>query len=214
MTHLYNIKNMPNIIIIDRSGSYKTTCITSMDDVYKRCGFKSPEGFEEVAKWAIDTNSTLLLYAKSKGRAQMNQFEFPPPIDTTPIFGSCAMIKISNTTGIVQELSVQEFEQIYETLYGGFENIEDSNDEESDNDDTSIPLSKLTKEGYVKDGFIVSDEEDVNTKSTTISNNPPIPVTKRKRASAQQHVAPVAVSEYTQSVFLNCTDELEEEAYI
>ena len=55
-------------------------------------------------------------------------------------------------------MSLAEWEKIYEQLFGGFEDI-GSNDSEEDDEsiDDSVPR---TKEGYVKDGFIVDDTEE------------------------------------------------------
>jgi hypothetical protein len=55
----------------------------------------------------------------------------------------------------VEALTIPEWEQIYEELMGGFEDIE--SESELSADETTIMA--LTKEGYVKDGFVVSDDE-------------------------------------------------------
>jgi hypothetical protein len=70
----------------------------------------------------------------------------------------------------VVDLDEHEWEEIYEFLFGGFEDVdsEDSedDDEDVDTDDEVAALAKSTgavvaqtKNGYVKDGFIVSDED-------------------------------------------------------
>ena len=59
-------------------------------------------------------------------------------------------------------MSIELWEQIYEKLFGGFENLKDTakEDEEEEDELDNIPESMKTKEGYLKDGFIVDNEDD------------------------------------------------------
>jgi hypothetical protein len=54
-------------------------------------------------------------------------------------------------------LTIPEWEKIYEELMGGFEDID--SESEVSADETEGTLMAMTKEGYVKDGFVVSDDE-------------------------------------------------------
>ena len=55
-------------------------------------------------------------------------------------------------------LSVSVWKQIYEKLFGGFEDLGDCDSEVSED---SIDEHETTKQGYSKeDNFIVSDDED------------------------------------------------------
>ena len=70
--------------------------------------------------------------------------------------------------GKVESISKSEWNTVYDFLYGGFEDIgdEDSDLSSDDEDDEA----DRTKEGYVKDGFIVDDEEEYsndNNRQTT-----------------------------------------------
>ena len=61
---------------------------------------------------------------------------------------------------------------MYEKLYGGFEDLsklalEDENEEDELD---SIPAHLKTKEGYLKDGFVV-DDSDVKLDSESESNS-------------------------------------------
>ena len=57
--------------------------------------------------------------------------------------------------------------KIYEKLFGGFEDLAATakEDEEEEDELANIPKEKKTKNGYLKDGFVVdsSDEEDFVT---------------------------------------------------
>jgi hypothetical protein len=95
------------------------------------------------------------VYGKTDGRAnQENKYEFPPPIDNTLFFGNC--IILNRVGDIVSDLTETEWTAIYDKLYGGFEDLNSEDDSESDDDD-GLPR---TKSGYVKDGFIVEDDDD------------------------------------------------------
>ena len=77
-------------------------------------------------------------------------------------FGKIIIVKHFNeeiNDDNVEDLTLDEWEKIYEKLFGGFEDL---GDEDSFSDEEIIPEKYKTKEGYSKeDGFIVdSGEED------------------------------------------------------
>ena len=129
------------------------------DELYKKAGFKSKEGFAKYCEWNVlvhNVPSTIELYGKPNGRAgQENKYDFPPPADNALFFGSCVLVCKCDTN--VVDLSQSDWEKVYETLFGGFDDIasKDSDDEDPETDE-DVPC---TKEGYVKDGFIVDDIE-------------------------------------------------------
>jgi hypothetical protein len=154
---------MPNLIlIVDKTGKIKELEVKNYDEneLYKKAGFKTSQGFELQTEWGAEIKSktfSISLYGKLNGRAgQENKYEFPPPIDNTLFFGSCVIVNKEN--GQPSNISKEEWNSVYEHLYGGFEDIgdEDSEEEETDEDDDR----PRTKEGYVKDGFIVDDNEE------------------------------------------------------
>ena len=114
----------------------------------------------EGKKWSVS------VYAKTEGKANMeNKYDFPPPIDSTLFFGSCALvcqqIKDDGSLEYVS-LSVEQWEKFYEKLFGGFENLADTAaaDEEEEDELANVPAIKKTKQGYLKDDFVVEDEEE------------------------------------------------------
>lgn len=155
---------MPVILIVERTGNIKETNIKLFEEeqLYKKAGFKTPNDFGEVAVF-LESHYQIHVYGKNKGKAgQENKYDFPPPIDTTLFFGNCVLVH-KNSEGKVLDLPLTEWEKIYEKLFGGFEDIEDSSEEEEmDEEEMKImmdPSTKFTKEGYVKDDFIVDDDE-------------------------------------------------------
>jgi hypothetical protein len=156
---------MPSILIIDRNSVIKPYNIKTFveDELYKKAGFKSKEGFAKHSEWTVSLKNaptTIELYGKISGRAgQENKYDFPPPADNTLFFGSCVLVCKSGDN--IVDISVAEWEKIYEQLFGGFEDINASDSCDDDEDDESLDDDvPKTKEGYVKDGFIVDDTEE------------------------------------------------------
>jgi hypothetical protein len=155
---------MPHIIIIEKSGAIKELSVRdfSEDQLYKKAGFKTADDFTKHTSWkvVVQNKSYIVdIYGKITGRAgQENKYDFPPPIDNTLFFGSCVLINRLPGGG-VSDLSAKEWNSIYEELFGGFEDIGDEDTDEDDDDDDPDGEPR-TKEGYVKDGFIVDDDEE------------------------------------------------------
>ena len=68
---------------------------------------------------------------------------------------SCRDDELSN-------LTQEEWLDVYEKLFGGFENLNDTlDDDELEEDELDdIPDEMKTKDGYLKDGFVVDDDSD------------------------------------------------------
>jgi hypothetical protein len=90
---------MPHIIVIDKSGTIKSTNVkeVSAENMYRKAGLKSGENFKLQHTWGksdgLDCN--VCLYAKTApSRAgQENKYDFPPPVDNTLFFGSCVLVR-------------------------------------------------------------------------------------------------------------------------
>ena len=160
---------MSNVLIVERLGSIKSTNMKTVneDEFYKKAGFKTATDFQvhHVFKVKVgDTCVNINLYGKIAGKAnQENKYDFPPPVDNTLFFGNCLLVN-KNDQGKVLDLSVELWEKIYEKLFGGFEDLvgDDSEDEIGTEEQRILedPTTQFTKEGYVKDDFIVDDESD------------------------------------------------------
>ena len=69
------------------------------------------------------------------------------------------------------DLSLPLWNKIYEKLFGGFEDLASTavEDEEEEDELVNIPKEKKTKNGYLKDGFVVDSsdtEEEISTLNT------------------------------------------------
>ncbi len=162
------------LLIIDKSGSPKILSVKDYkeEELYKKCGFKKPDGLEKRHIWTIRLDKIhyrIALFAKEEGNANMeNKYEFPPPVDNVLYFGSCAvLVEQKNAAGeyVPTTLTIALWDKLYEKMFGGFESLTTTckeDDEESDELE-SVLKSKKTMNGYLKDGFVVdSDNEDEN----------------------------------------------------
>lgn len=191
---------MPKIVLIEKSGIAKTLTVKDFtkETLYKKVGFKTAEGFSLQHTWGTEDgiDQSIKLYAKRNGRAgQENKYDFPPPVDSALFFGSCVLIGTDPKTGAVIDLESDDWEEIYEYLFGGFEDVgsDDSQDEGEEDIDTDNELDAIrkttgeevqqTKQGYAKDGFIVDDDEEeedaYESEETEESGDTPMPPPKK-----------------------------------
>ena len=149
---------MVKVVIIDKGGTLKETNVNNLSELYKTCGFRKIGHFEKQHTWVItlkECNSIykISIHGKVDGRAgSENKYDLPPPQDNTLYFGKLALV---NEEG---DLSIAIWEKIYTQLFGGFEDL-NSEEEMSDDELEEYPEEMKTNSGYLKDGFVVSDEE-------------------------------------------------------
>jgi hypothetical protein len=168
------------IIIVEKTGSLKSLSIKifKLEELYKKCGFKKGEDFLKQAEWNAKFDGKkyfVEVFGKIDGRPNSeNKYDFPPPIDTKLFFGSCAIIayhKKDDGNKIYTDLSLPLWNKIYEKLFGGFEDLTSTavEDEEEEDELTNIPKEKKTKQGYLKDGFVVDsdDTEEFDSETNT-----------------------------------------------
>jgi hypothetical protein len=159
-----------NVVIVEREGILKSLAIKEfkLDELYKKCGFKKGEDFIKQCEWNVKYDSKkyfIEVYGKTEGRANSeNKYDFPPPIDTTLFFGSCVIltyVKQTNGSKTYTDLTLQLWNKLYEKLFGGFEDLSATakEDEEEEDELAKIPKEKKTKQGYLKDGFVVDSED-------------------------------------------------------
>ena len=160
------------IILVEKLGELKSLSVKDYkeDELFKKCGFKKADDFSKQVDWPVKIDGQkyiVSMFGKSEGKANMeNKYDFPPPIDNNLYFGSCALVGIikDNTNSNIN-LSVDLWNKIYEKLFGGFENllVTCNEDDEEEDELKNIPKNMKTKKGgYLKDGFVVdsSDAEE------------------------------------------------------
>jgi len=229
------------ILIVDKSGTIKETTLKTYDEseLYKKAGFKTSEGFKCYAEWNIedvnDKNYSVSVFGKTSGKAnQENKYDFPPPIDSTLFFGNCIIVNKNEDKAV--SITEDEWESVYDYLFGGFEDIgdEDSDEDSEDEEDDGLPR---TKDGYVKDDFVVDDDEEeddeeeeeeeeeeaddddeeVYTKKAKIIKKPKAADKKKGKPTdkkTKKAPANVFTSIAEPENYLDCTSELSEEEYV
>ena len=221
-----------NILIIEKTGKIKEVEVKKFDEqeLYKKAGFKTADGFDLHTEWGAEIDGkkySVSLYGKTNGRAgQENKYELPPPMDNTLFFGSCVLV--NRIDGKVESISKSEWNTVYEFLYGGFEDIGDEDSELSTDDEDDE--AERTKEGYVKDGFIIDDHEEYSndddseeeivkkpkakvTKTVKSEKTPAKPTEPKKKGKAKT-VFENILREVENDNYLDCSEELCEEKYI
>ena len=170
------------IIIVSKLGSLSECIVETNKEatleeltniLSKKCGNKKSDGFscyhtykyknKKTRKGASAGAAPSVLYidvwCKTDGRAgQENKYELPPPIDEIIIFGNMALVaRIDQQTAC--DLSIECWTKIYEKLFGGFEDLAaTAQEDENEIDELAfVPASKKTANGYLKDGFVVDD---------------------------------------------------------
>jgi len=156
-----------NVIIVEKVGTLKSLAIKDfkLEELYKKCGFKKGDDFLKQAEWSSKMDGKkyyIEVYGKTDGRpGAENKYDFPPPIDSALFFGSCALVGYSKDEDGKKKfsnLTLSIWNKAYEKLFGGFEDLNEDDEEEED-ELKAVPKSKKTKQGYLKDGFVVDGSE-------------------------------------------------------
>jgi hypothetical protein len=174
------------IVLISKTGTLSECVVEPLTEttveeltilLSKKCGYRNHDGFScyhtyrynNKRKLSFDVSTEEVVpkhiyvdvWAKTEGRAGgENKYEMPPPIDELLFYGNIALVaRMDDHTAI--HLTTELWNIIYEKLFGGFEDLAISalaDENESDELD-SIPSHKKTSSGYLKDGFVVDDED-------------------------------------------------------
>ena len=151
-------------VVIEKNASLCETKIKDIkiEDLYKKCGFKSTKDFFCQASWLTDDDKNkIYLYGKKTGRANSeNKYDLPPPVDSDLFFGNMLLIMESQEENKYVDLTLEKWNKIYEKLFGGFEDLGSEDEEEDELAD--VPDEMKTKQGYLKDDFVVDDEEEID----------------------------------------------------
>ena len=150
---------MITIILVKKNGDLEEKNVKKIEEtqIYKFCNYKNNNDFNKLTTYDID-NKQYHVHGKKKGKANYeNKYEFPPPIDEELFFGTLCIIKVENND--YNDLNLNEWEKTYEYLFGGFEDIENSDEDNRSMDSEIYEDEEYTEEGYLKDGFVVDDNE-------------------------------------------------------
>ena len=215
------------ILIVEKNGDIKEQKVNNINEteLYKKVGLKTSNGFTKQTEWNINKlkgkSYNIRLYGKIEGRANYeNKYEFPPPVDERLFFGNCVLIN-KNKNDEYTNLTKTEWNTVYDHLYGEFDDLDEDDEDDDDDEDENIPR---TKSGYVKDGFIVDDDEDEDEDEDyddgedyddKKNNKKTRPVRKSTRNTKNENtIFNTFISNNENSNYLECTGELSEEEYL
>jgi len=156
---------MTDVVVIEKNGTIKQSTCKDINALYKCCGFRKTEGFDLQHTWEdVNVNGlkyNLSVYSRTDGKANTeNKYDMPPPIDNALYFGNIAIIN-QTKKGEMIGITVEEWNKIYEFMFGGFENLDDFDDENEEDELENIPNKMKTKiGGYLKDDFVVDDDDN------------------------------------------------------
>lgn len=153
-------------LVVEKNGNLTEVTLKedNLEHFSKKCSNKNTNNFEKRTTWNVNINKkhyNVSLYAKDKVRANNeNKYDFPPPVDNELYFGNCLLVN-HDKDDVLSSLSQEEWLKIYEHLFGGFESLLDTiqEDEEEEDELDNIPADMKTKDGYLKDGFVVDKDE-------------------------------------------------------
>ena len=151
---------MTKFIIINKYGIIIEDTYDNITNLYKNCGYKNNNQFNKQHTWNINFKNEIYnisLYAKLDGRAgNENKYDLPPPKDTILYFDSMALVYENG------DLTKSLWNKLYEHLFGGFYNLDQyaSEDENEIDELDEYPDNMKTSSGYLKDDFVVSDDDD------------------------------------------------------
>lgn len=156
---------MTYVVLIDKSGTVTEKNIKDLNEseLYKKAGFKNPDKFVKHHTWNnVKTSKgvfqSIHVYGKTVGNhGKENKYDFPPPIDSILYFGTIILLHSNEDGSNINNLRKDDWISIYNTLMGGFDDLNESEDEEEEEE--IIDPTKLTKQGYMRDDFVVDDDE-------------------------------------------------------
>lgn len=220
------------IVMIEKHGICRQYVVKDfrIDQLYKKCGFKKAQDFVQQHEWLTgDLDPTfpygIVLYGKVDDTRNSNTYEFPPPVDTKPFFGTCAFLAFAIDADGNKEfrpLLLSVWEKVYTVLHGGFEDLgsqdsersvdtpnqhnDDDDDEDEENELILHQLSKTKSSMLPSDLF--GDEDDDEDDDEEEDEALDLPASKRTRHGYEKDGFVVDDDDDEEE-----DEELEEEAY-
>ena len=167
----YKLNYMTDILVVQKTGELKEINVKKLQlsELYKKCGFRKPDGFALRHTWKCNVNTTAIwvsVFSRDIGKANTeNKYDLPPPVDNALYFGNFALVAHTSSEcqdSTLTNLTSNVWLTIYEKLFGGFEDLNNTakQDELETDELDSVPGEYKTKGGYLKDGFVVDSGED------------------------------------------------------
>ena len=134
-----------NVILIDKNGNIDNKILKELNQMYLLCKYRNNDSFIKLHSWLCE-DYVLELYGKPKGKKNnLNNFEFPQPIDSECYYGILCIAKF-NLKEELMELTLDEWGLWYNTM------LDDSNK------DTSSETSDLNYHFNINEHIESEDE--------------------------------------------------------
>ena len=91
---------------------------------------KNNKNINRLNIWTYENIDFVLYGCKNGSAGEENKFELPPPVDCELYFNDLYFIKYENNN--IVDLDKNTFNEFYENCFGGFEDIENTDDEEEE----------------------------------------------------------------------------------
>lgn len=171
---------MSTILVVSKGGSVseRTTTAKTRSAAAGRLAPRGADGkaaFGRKAAWTVKIGSethNVELWATDVGRAgSENKYDFPPPVDSALFFGSCVLVGANaDDSASIKDITAATWTKVYEKLFGGFEDL--VSESPSEDELAELPAEMTTKEGYLKDGFVVDSPVDDKGSSSEDDSEP------------------------------------------
>lgn len=120
---LTNIMANNTFIIIDKNGVLKeqNSRALTRDCLYKKCGFRKSEGFEQIHVWSAEetcSHHAVELWGKKTGKkGQENTYSFQFANDAKMYYGALALISVDSNNHVL-DLTMDTWQNIQHTISG------------------------------------------------------------------------------------------------
>lgn len=221
-----------NCILVKKNGSLKQLRPITADEMNQPSYVALSETSETYASvfrlhttWTVKKHGVVVeLWGRTTGRAgQENTYEFPPPVDEVLFFGNCLLVMtgISSSSSSSSSFTLDLWKKVYATLFGGFHDLNklETADETEYDELADVSNKYKTKEGYLKDGFIVEDSvEKIQKPAARKLGGSKKPTTKASKSKQQMSTdEAIACASYILGLSASLPQqqefELEEEPY-
>ena len=126
---------------------------------------KKERWFRVLTKWSLRTNKRVYrvrLYGKQKGSStSINLYDLLPPVDNVLSYGTIALVAYEKQEEEFHpiNITIEMWDKFYQNLFGGFEDLDATEKEDEEKIDELEFIPQEEKNGYLKDDFVVDDEE-------------------------------------------------------
>ena len=137
------------------------------------------KNIDKLHTWKLQNEIQFILYGSIDGKAgKENKYELAPPLDNSLFFDVLYVVKYQNEKFC--DLTLDEYNKFYEDSYGGFENIDMTDDESEET------LSEHTSDrDFIDDDTIseMSSNQDITSSILSTISNPSLNKINEKESS-------------------------------